>query len=784
MNQAIIEYDGNTLRDFATKCNHSYEKNQTVPLLYNDFRANAYNLMYKYPKPYHIDEIPNKTHIAIAPSTRELLRILEEHSAEMEDIQLNAPSAKKDLLITQLCKKLFVPKYEFDYSPPIVDVEYNGITKKTPMWFNTTMKGINIRLGYDRGDSATPSAIVLGDNVVHMMLGGATGAGKSVALNTLECNLIVEYPPWELDIYLGDFKKVEGARYANRIPTPHMKIVAATGSTEFILSMYKEIIKEMNDRQAIFAKTGVQKLEDFRKKFGLVVPRVLLVVDEFTQMYENIKASERAGNDNAAEDKKEVDSALSDIARLGRSMGIHMCLSSQQLDNLDQGVANQFAAGATLKAPPAVSTSLIGNDAGATIRGKGKGYYNINKAEKKASDNVLVRIPFLNSEQSEEDAAAGKLTNLQEILQQAYDNAKHYKYDKGLVFYDEDAPIPAQKYREATQYLKDVVAHRKKCETVEDSVFTKTLVSYLPLGPEIKLSPEPVVPLHLIQQKNGSIVVHATDPKVRNYILQLLGKGFQNMNPDASHVVINANESIYRGGHLDTLPNLSVKTRPILPADLQGKVNTRKAMIDLQGLFNDTGNGDWDDNVVWEYLSAYCGRAIKSVGATVTRINEIVHKALDIYNSGKDPGTEIEEFKGSYKDDWLTLFNTYNYYHIPFVNLRAGGEITLQRLPMIVVWLTGLDNFTDIEDSEIRRNIKSFLEQSSMVNVICVVTADTWTKVGSVVENTNYVLERCDKSFFMDIGLPKSINANPNSFQLHNRNLKTKYICSMYSGLE
>ena len=229
------------IRQFAHDCLISYKKNQTIPLSYNEFRANAFNILYRGNPT--VQRIENDTHIRIAPDTEDMMKILSDNSSRIEDIQLNAPPEKKDFLLTQLCKELFKPKLEFDYSPPIVDIEYDGKVEKTPMWFNTTMKGINVRLGYDNGNSSTPGAIVLGDDVVHMMLGGATGAGKSVALNTAICNLLVEYPPWEIDVYLGDFKKVEGSRYANRFETPHIKIVAATGSTEFILSLYNKLQK-------------------------------------------------------------------------------------------------------------------------------------------------------------------------------------------------------------------------------------------------------------------------------------------------------------------------------------------------------------------------------------------------------------------------------------------------------------------------------------------------------------------------------------------------------------
>ncbi len=774
-----MQYTTENIRDFAQKCLESYKKNQTVPLSYNEFRANAFNILHDYPKNNRVQLIGDNTHVAVAPSTAEMLRILDKNSKRLEDIQLNASPEKRDYMITQLCKELFKPQLEFDYTPPRPDVEYNGIVKPTPMWFNTTMKGINIRLGYDKGDSALPSSIELGDDVVHMMLGGATGAGKSVALNTVICNLIVEYPPWELDIYLGDFKKVEGARYANRMSTPHMKIVAATGSTEFILSLYRELIREMNDRQALFVKVGVQKIEDFRKKFGLVMPRVLLIVDEFTQMYENIKASESAGNDSAADDKRAVDSALSDIARLGRSMGIHMCLSSQQLDNLDSGVANQFKAGATLKAPPAVSTSLIGNDAGASIRGKGKGYYNCNKAAKSYKDNVLVRIPFLNSEQSEADAAAGKLTNLHEILKCAVDNAETLRYSKGLVFYDEDAPIPAQRYIDAVEWCKEQLRLKNLSNNLDDRVFSKQTIAYLPMGPEIKLSPDPVVPLVIKCAKNNSVVIHGTNPSERNYIVELMSTSLQNMCDNLTTYVITGSESIVLGCKLDQIPNAIIKTRAAVPSEVLAKMNTRRILIELQTRFNDAKT-DWSNDIMWDYISELSPKLWKLASMNKSTLSQYCRT---MHETGNFP--EFDEKLGIERINAIKeICNMFVSYEIPFKELSKDGPITVHRFGMIAVWLAGVDNFINIDNSDIKNQIRYLMEVGPTTKILPIALAETWSKVGALFEHTNFILEQCDKTFFMDIGLPKAVNCNKNSFQIHDRLLKLRYIVSKYSALK
>lgn len=779
------KYTTEEIREFAQLLNANYEAQLTVPLAYKEFRAEAYNLMYNNPKSFAINRIEDNTHIRIARSTKEMLQTITSHINDFERIKRTAPTERIELDIKELSTRLLTPAFEFDYTPPRVDIAYNGKVKLTPMWFNTTMKGVNMRLGYDRGDSSTPSLIQLGDKNVHMMLGGETGAGKSVALNTIECNLLVEYPPWEVDIYLGDFKKVEGSRYAKTVPTPHMKIVAATSSTEFVMSVYQAIIDEMNNRSALFSQVGVQKIEDFRKKFNLVMPRVVLIVDEFTQMYENIKDSESKGNDTAAEDKKAIDMALSAIARLGRSMGIHMCLSSQQLDNLDSGVANQFSAGATLKAPAGVSNSLIGNDAGASIRGKGKGYYNLNKAGHDAKDNILTRIPYLSSELTAEESASGKQTDLLEILTQCYEKAQELKYDKGLVFYDEDASIPYQNYLNSLEYVRNYIDEKSDSFELEDEIFTETTVLYIPLGEEIKLTDTPVYCLHIKSEKNSALIIGATDDDYRNYMLKIVARGISVLEPDAKNTIISADRSILLGSGLNDLSNLSITTRAVLSPKIKNRVNTRSELLKIYEFINDTnGTGQWDIELMFKYIQETESKTIRNTYTSINRLIELYVLFIDDLLDGMSDDALPER---RHKEEWeltLTLFGRIWGIQYLYCQFIEKGAITVQSFPKEFVWFIGFENFQEIDDPEVKKEYKMFIENAPMVNIIPIITGRTWTKTGNIVEGVTHVLDRADKNFFMDIGMSKRVNINANSFQYTNRQTKERCIVSRYFQLE
>lgn len=108
--------------------------------------------------------------------------------------------------------------------------------KSTGFWFNTTKRGINLRLGIEE-TTKEPTPISLGDRCVHGLIAGQTGSGKSVLMHNLIFNLIGEYAPWELDLYLADFKRVELSKYMNESSvTPHVCACAATSEIRYVLS--------------------------------------------------------------------------------------------------------------------------------------------------------------------------------------------------------------------------------------------------------------------------------------------------------------------------------------------------------------------------------------------------------------------------------------------------------------------------------------------------------------------------------------------------------------------
>jgi DNA segregation ATPase FtsK/SpoIIIE, S-DNA-T family len=157
----------------------------------------------------------------------------------------------------------------------------------------------------------------------HGLVIGATGSGKSEFLRTLVLGLAMTHSPEHLNMVLVDFKG--GATFAGMSELPHVSAVITNLAQELTLvdRMQDALSGEMVRRQELLRDAGnFASTRDYEKARATgeplqPLPSLFIVVDEFSEML-------------AA--KPEFIDLFVAIGRLGRSLGLHLLLASQRLE--------------------------------------------------------------------------------------------------------------------------------------------------------------------------------------------------------------------------------------------------------------------------------------------------------------------------------------------------------------------------------------------------------------------------------------------------------------------
>ncbi len=157
----------------------------------------------------------------------------------------------------------------------------------------------------------------------HGLCVGATGSGKSEFLRTLILGMIAAHSPEVLNLVLVDFKG--GATFLGLDRVRHVSAIITNLADEahLVARMHDALAGEMNRRQELLRAAGhfvnVADYEHARSQ-GLAVPplpALFIVVDEFSELLSQ--------HPDFAE-------LFVVIGRLGRSLGMHLLLASQRLD--------------------------------------------------------------------------------------------------------------------------------------------------------------------------------------------------------------------------------------------------------------------------------------------------------------------------------------------------------------------------------------------------------------------------------------------------------------------
>ena len=172
----------------------------------------------------------------------------------------------------------------------------------------------------------------------HLLVAGATGTGKSVAINAIITSLLYKKHPAELKLVMVDPKMVEFAPYKPLL----RHYLAATPDTDpeqvvitdcdKVVNTLNSLVIEMENRYKLLMDAGVRNLEDYNEKFvsrrlnpnkvvadslhHQYLPYIVIIIDEY--------------GDFIMQAGKQVETPIARITQKARAVGMHMILATQR----------------------------------------------------------------------------------------------------------------------------------------------------------------------------------------------------------------------------------------------------------------------------------------------------------------------------------------------------------------------------------------------------------------------------------------------------------------------
>jgi DNA segregation ATPase FtsK/SpoIIIE, S-DNA-T family len=171
------------------------------------------------------------------------------------------------------------------------------------------------------------------DKMPHLLIAGATGAGKSVALNTMICSILYKASPHEVKMIMVDPKRIELSAYDG---IPHLITPVVTDAKKATNALYWAV-KEMERRYELLSEKKARNIAQYNQKLErdsedkktdraaqaegapeppLPLPYIVIIIDELADLM--MVAS------------RDVEVALTRLAQMARAAGIHLILATQR----------------------------------------------------------------------------------------------------------------------------------------------------------------------------------------------------------------------------------------------------------------------------------------------------------------------------------------------------------------------------------------------------------------------------------------------------------------------
>jgi len=183
--------------------------------------------------------------------------------------------------------------------------------------FTGSPSRLTIALGKDIAGSPVTADLA---KMPHLLIAGATGAGKSVCINAVICSILYKATPDEVKFLMVDPKMVELTNYNN---IPHLVSPVVT-SPKKAAGALNWAVREMESRYDIFASAGVRDITRYNELCGTAVlepgqkplPYIVIIIDELSDLMMVAPA--------------DVEDSICRLTQMARAAGIHLVVATQR----------------------------------------------------------------------------------------------------------------------------------------------------------------------------------------------------------------------------------------------------------------------------------------------------------------------------------------------------------------------------------------------------------------------------------------------------------------------
>lgn len=218
--------------------------------------------------------------------------------------------------------------------------------------------------------TTTNSRIIIFDlaTLPHLLIGGASGQGKSACIHTIIQSLLFKKHPSDLKLVLVDFKRIEFAAYkaiANHFLATHTDYDnnPIVSNIPQALKTFLALLVEIKARYELIAASGTRNIQDYNRKFcqrrlnpekgHKYMPYIVVIIDEYSELVNEYDRS--------------LEPMILEIARKGRIAGIHLIISTNRptADVINTSIKSELTGRIAFRVNNTTDSRLIINTVGA-----------------------------------------------------------------------------------------------------------------------------------------------------------------------------------------------------------------------------------------------------------------------------------------------------------------------------------------------------------------------------------------------------------------------------------